>query len=106
MLAMRPAIPSSKSCPIRSRDKKPEMLGVLVMRPPTPGLCRAGASKKPGLVKKNTSTVSVAILAQAKAQHSFAKAWNTTVSKVAARCKADGRLVTATGGRFLPSRMD
>ena len=52
MLAMRPGIPSSKSCRIRSRDKKPEMLGMLVMRPPTPSLCRAGASKKPGLVKK------------------------------------------------------
>ena len=63
MLAMRLAIPSIKSCPIRSRDKKPEMLGMLAMRPPTPrplwreALCRAGASKKPGLVnKKNTST--------------------------------------------------
>ena len=30
---------------------------MLAMLPPTPSLCRAGASKKPGLVKKTTSTL-------------------------------------------------
>ena len=64
MLAMRLAIPSIKSCPIRSRDKKPEMLGMLGMRPPNQPtnqrtnpptnqpISEPGLSPEPGLIKK------------------------------------------------------